>query len=457
MRLRNVILGTAIAISGCKCGDEVMQPEISILVDRVSTSPQDGYVGTLVPTPPRVRVTSSPVGNTAGCAVEFEVVEGGGLLYSSVPVGTSSVTVFIDSDGYAALSGWRLGLTSGRNRLTANVQLCTGVLGTKLTVNSTEFIANALTPTPGALVKVRGDGQTAAVADTTPDRLKVRITGQQGAPVANQTVLFRVASGAGTIGGQTTATLTTDADGYAECPVWRMGQQVGLEVVEASSGTLMPVRFEILSQSAAPNRVVATTVPAGRPGVATAPVPEVRVTDVYGNDVDRAPVLFEVLAGGGYVPISAAQSPRYSTQTGPNGRAAPPSWILGTAPGLNQMRATVNRSGAPDPAVTGNPVMFEVTTVLDGTIIVRVSVYGAARQGVTVNLSGAATASRVTIADGSATFSSLAAGAYTVTVVPPAGTFFSPTSSAVNLSANQTVTVTFDGFGAAASPARPLR
>jgi hypothetical protein len=228
-----------------------------------------------------------------------------------------------------------------------------------------------------------------------------------------------------------------------------MGTTLATEVVEASYGSLAPVRFQINSRAGRPNRVVASSTPAGSPGLASNPVPEVLVTDANNNNVQNAAVLFEVLAGGGTV----GGAPQFSTLTDTAGKAKPSNWIFGATAGLNRLRATVLRNGQLDATVTGNPVTFDVTTIVSGTIVVYVTVYGSPRAGVTVTLSGAASRSGATLVDGSATFANLPVGQYTVAIVPPGGAFFNPTSQTVTLAANQTLNVSFDGFGAGAGRA----
>jgi len=82
--------------------------------------------------------------------------------------------------------------------------------------------------------------------------------------------------------------------------------------------------------------------------------------------------------------------------------------------------------------VTGTYVLGGSTYSISGTVS------GATASGVTMNLTGAATASATTDASGNYTFSNLANGSYTVTP-SKSGYTFSPTSIAVTLSgANQT-------------------
>ncbi|MFH1763166.1 MAG: leishmanolysin-related zinc metalloendopeptidase, partial [Gemmatimonadota bacterium] len=66
--------------------------------------------------------------------------------------------------------------------------------------------------------------------------------------------------------------------------------------------------------------------------------PSVRVGDQYGNGVAQVPVVFAVLGGGGS--ITGAQG-----LTDGEGVAAVGSWVLGPAPGPNQLSASVEGAG----------------------------------------------------------------------------------------------------------------
>ncbi len=460
MRLRNVILLGLIAIFGCKCEDDgppTTCPENPLVciaqappiyVNVASASHQQAYIGSAVTEPPRIRVTNA-TGGEAGCTVIFSVYSGGGLLFDGGVAleGSTASVLTTDANGYANVLAWKVGLNPGANEVRVSSPVCLSSIASIITIRSSTFTANALPLDAQALVKVEGDGQSAAAGDTTAVRPRVRLTGQQGLPVANQAILFRVVSGNSTIGGQTSGIVMTDANGYARCPLWRMGPQLaGAEVVEATFAGLPAVQFTVSPHAGAPMSIAAASVPAGDAGAPAQPLPEVLVTDAFANPVADAAVLFEVLAGGGTV----AGGTQTSTTTDAAGKAKPLNWILGMTPGLNQLRASVLRNGQPDTGVNGNPVTFDVTTVSGGTIVVQVTVYGFPRAGVAVVVSGAALRTGTTIADGTATFAGLPAGQYTVTITPPSGIFFNPTSQNVSLSVGQTRTVAFDGFGASA-------
>lgn len=454
MRVRNAIVCVLIAIYGCTCDETPLTcPEnplvclgatVTLYLQTASNTSQQAPAGTDVAEPPAVRVTDAGGAGVSGCTIVFAVTAGGGSLPTTTPLW------YTNANGVARAEAWKLGNIPGLNRVTASATLCSSLALANIVTRSNTFEANGVPLTPQALVKAAGDGQNAAAGDTTRIRLRVRLTGQQGLGVAHQRITFRVISGTGTIGGAPIAAVDTDADGYAECPAWRLGVRPGAEVVEASFGTLAPVQFTVNATAGPPHTVVAGSVPRGAPGGAASPVPEVLVTDANGNNVPNASVRFEVLAGNGTV-AGGAQA---MTTTDANGKARPINWIFGMTAGQNRLRASVLRNNQLDATVIGNPVMFDVTTASTGTIVVCVTIYSAGRGNVAVTLTGAESRSGVTIADGTATFQNLTPGQYTVTITPPSGTYFPVTSETVTVGASETVAVEFDGHGASAGRSR---
>jgi hypothetical protein len=189
-------------------------------------------------------------------------------------------------------------------------------------------------------------------------------------------------------------------------------------------------------------RMTAVSSPTGDPDAPATPDPEVEVLDAFDNPVPAVGVRFDVTDGGG-------STTALVQLTGATGRASV-GWLLGQVEGLNRLVATAIAAGLPIPNVTGNPVTFDVTTVVGGTIRVFVGLYGTPLPGATVSLTGAAARTGVTAVDGYATFTGLPPGQYIVTLTPPAGTTFSSTTQQVSLTAGQTVTIEFEGFGATA-------
>lgn len=115
--------------------------------------------------------------------------------------------------------------------------------------------------TAAALEVVSGNSQTGYVGEELPNALVVRVTGQDGRPVAGQIVNFRVVTGGGTVFG---GTEITDADGLAQ-DRWTLGITLGAQQLEAravDSKTGAPLVFATF-QATAIVRVAGGFVPAG--------------------------------------------------------------------------------------------------------------------------------------------------------------------------------------------------
>lgn len=146
-------------------------------------------------------------------------------------------------------------------------------------------------------------------------------------------VNFTVASGGGSVAG---ATVTTDASGIATVGSWSLGSLTGVNVLNATSGTLTGVSFTATSTagpaaSLAGNAGDNQTVSAG----SAVPVPpSVLVKDANGNVKSGVSVSFAVVSGGGSITGASAV-------TNAAGVASVGSWTLGNSVGVNSLSATV--------------------------------------------------------------------------------------------------------------------
>jgi VCBS repeat-containing protein len=202
---------------------------------------------------------------------------------------------------------------------------------------------------PKNIAIVSGDGQSAAIASTLPDRLVVRVTDSRDEPVANQPVTFSAGSG----GSLSPATATTAADGTAGTQ-WKLGPTAGVQQTTALvTGDHAPpnlsVSFRASGLTAAPAKLekLAGDGQSAAAGTALATVPTVKVTDAGGNPVKDVLVVFAVTGGNGTV------QPTTPVPTDANGVAAVSSWTLGNDPGDNLLKATISGTG-----VSGNPAVF---------------------------------------------------------------------------------------------------
>ena len=101
---------------------------------------------------------------------------------------------------------------------------------------------------PANLVKVAGDGQSAAAGTAVAVAPAVKVTDGLGAAVSGVAVTFAVASGGGSVTGAAT---TTNASGVATVGSWTLGAVAGANTLTASVATLPAVTFTATGTGAA--------------------------------------------------------------------------------------------------------------------------------------------------------------------------------------------------------------
>ncbi|HEY0931786.1 MAG TPA: Ig-like domain-containing protein [Gemmatimonas sp.] len=195
---------------------------------------------------------------------------------------------------------------------------------------------------PARMLLLSGDEQLGTVGEELGGALVVRVLDSASAPIAGQVVNFRVVAG----GGQVYAgTAITDRDGRA-AERWTLGtvvgdsQRVEARAVDPTTGERRVfATFRARASAGTPARLLRVTPDSQSATVGTPVVaaPAVRVTDRYGNLVVGAPVRFRVLSGGGRVSDSLPLSDSA-------GFAALREWRLGTAAGVNLVRASITDS-----------------------------------------------------------------------------------------------------------------
>lgn len=199
---------------------------------------QQAPVDRAVPIAPRMIVTDADGAPVPGVAVSFVVREGGGRIE-----GAEQRT---GADGTAALGRWVLGPRPGANVLAAEVAGLAPV----------NFSATGLADGRGGLTVLEGDLQYARVGTAVAVRPAVRLSAEDGAPVAGRAVTFRVTRGGGRLDG---AEATTDAQGVARVGAWVLGPEPGDNSLEAVAAGLPPAPFSARGVSAdapAPTREV---------------------------------------------------------------------------------------------------------------------------------------------------------------------------------------------------------
>ncbi|HWK89998.1 MAG TPA: Ig-like domain-containing protein, partial [Longimicrobium sp.] len=255
-----------------------------------------------------------------GASVQWTAATGGGAI---TPAGTTT-----GPDGIAR-AGWTLGNTTG---VTQNAEAFVAGAGT------VRFVARVAT----TMTRFAGDGQTAAVGS--PITVSVRLTDSAGQGVGGIPVTWQVMSG----GGSVAATSASGGlDGVASVQ-WTLGMTPGVQVLNATAGTLN-LAFTANAQPSA-TRTLVTQVPG-------------TVLDVDGTRVlwmDGTALKVRSRSGGGDVTILADSSA--------SGRLFPGGVIA--VRGTNPYTVYQYVSGTPTAigtAANGNPHDVDETYAVQGS------------------------------------------------------------------------------------------
>jgi hypothetical protein len=185
---------------------------------------------------------------------------------------------------------------------------------------------------PSASVPVASAVLSGRVSVVLQEAPSVRVTDKRGKNIKGLLVRWRVTSGGGRV---STDTSRTDAGGVASSGGWVLGTTAGTQTLEASVEGLPPTVF---TATATPGPL--TTMVLVSPENQFAPVatrvpvaPAVRAEDSWGNPIAGIPVTFTLVQGNG----SITGNPQ---TTNAAGVAALQEWILGTAAGVQRLRAT---------------------------------------------------------------------------------------------------------------------
>ncbi len=154
----------------------------------------------------------------------------------------------------------------------------------------------------------------------------VRVTGEDGTPLAGVTIAFHAPEGSGAVG---SSEVTTQADGSATVGQWTLGSAAGSQTLTAHAAGLPDVVFTAIAVAgpAAAISRASGNEQIGDIGRGLSQPLVVRVADAFGNPVAGAPVAFSVAAGGGSIDGGAVA-------TDAEGIAASGTWTVGADPGL---------------------------------------------------------------------------------------------------------------------------
>jgi Tol biopolymer transport system component len=291
---------------------------------------QTATAGGPVTTKPSVRVTDANGSWVAGTAVTFSVTAGGGSV-----TGASQTTT---ASSIASVGSWTLGTTAGTNSLTATAP---GLTGSPVT-----FTATGVAGVASQIAINAGNNQSVTVGSAVTTVPSVIVKDANNNVVNGVSVTFAVASGGGSITG---ATQITNASGIATVGGWTLGATAGVNTMTATATGLSgsPLTFSASGVAASNIAIIAGNNQTAALGIAVSTKPAVKVTDVNGNAVGGAIVMFAVASGGGSI-TGATQA------TGIDGIATVGSWTLGITAGTNTLTATTA-------GLSGSPVTFAAT------------------------------------------------------------------------------------------------
>lgn len=167
-----------------------------------------------------------------------------------------------------------------------------------------------IAPVPGAVVLVSGGAQTAAINAPLPDSIVVRLNATDGEPLAGRTVHFAVATGGGSVSGDS---VVTDSLGRAVTR-WTLGGSAGAQSLTATVDGVAPLTVTATGEASGPAALAIVTQPAA---AATA-------------GVLMAPVVVEVHTAAGTLTPLYTDSVHIAVASGPTGGVL--SGALGALP-----------------------------------------------------------------------------------------------------------------------------
>ena len=222
------------------------------------------------------------------------------------------------------------------------------------------------------LTLVSGNNQSAPAASALPAPLVVSLAGPQGAPRANQPVVFRVIGLDGTLGatsaglataagGLSALAVNTDSEGKARA-YYKLGRRAGAgNLVEASSAGMAATVDFVASGTPGGAGLVVVDSGNNQFGVVGQPLPLpfiAIVTDGNNNRLANVPVTFQVKEGGGG--FGTARLKTLQTTSDSDGRVAA-TLVLGPQQGVNNNVVEANYTGG-----SGYAAAFAATGLVPG-------------------------------------------------------------------------------------------
>ena len=274
--INRFIVGAALAFAGMfatACGTDDPQVPTTFTPAAGVTAALTGTVATTVNPAPKVQILDASGKGIKGIVVHWKVGTGSG--------GVANDSSTTDGSGVALSGGWTLGAIAGTQTLTA----------TASGVPTVTFTAQAVAGPATTLIRLGPSTQQATVGTEVPVPPSVRAEDVFGNVVAGVQVTFSVATGGGTITGETQV---TNAAGIATATSWKLGTVAGQQIARATAPNVTQTVF---SATALPGPPASMVKIAGDnqdaiTGLPIAISPGVRVVDAFGNPVGNIPITF---------------------------------------------------------------------------------------------------------------------------------------------------------------------
>jgi Bacterial Ig-like domain (group 1)/Leishmanolysin len=316
------LLPIALGVLAAACGDAAAPPPVPSSLAPVSAAALSAPVGTALPVPAIVALDDEGL-PLANVEIAFQVVEGGGAI--------ARASVRTDAAGQADAGAWTLGTVAGRNVLSASAAGAAPL----------QIVATATAGPAASLTIVAGAAQTAYRGTAVAAGPAVQVADAYGNAVAGALVAFEVVEGGGSVEHPSAA---SDASGIAAAGAWRLGPDVGRNIVRArlgaggGLGTGGSADFEATAIEPIAHSLVAHQGggQSAAAGTAVAVAPAVRTLDAAGQPLPGVSVRFAAEAGS----LGAAGEAAVTVLSDEAGIAAVERWILGTTVGVHTLTAT---------------------------------------------------------------------------------------------------------------------
>jgi hypothetical protein len=228
-----------------------------------------------------------------------------------------------------------------------------------------------------------GCNQTGEVNKNLPVPLTAKVTDDNGASVSDHPVEFVVAGGNGTVDGQSSVTVNTDASGEAKV-TWKLGTTAGTQTVEIRANGLngSPQTCAATALAAAPAKLSVASgngqiVSIGQPTLSSFVA---RLVDSYNNANAGQSVVFKITSGGGdFLSGQNVVGKTYQTLTDDKGEALARAAASGVYGDTTKIDATWKSSNG---ATTLTAKFFIVAARPDSATLIKGDNQTAARNTV---------------------------------------------------------------------------